>query len=180
VVELPDSRRVVGADDRAHPATGGVDARLVDAYRAHYERLVGMCFRRLRDLGAAEDAAHDAFVRALAAGEQVTDHAGWLYTVAANICTDELRRRARRRTTSADLGPLSWGAPDERALSAILLGELFKRLPRQEREVLAARVQEDLSYTAIARRMCISENAVGAALHRARKHVAALLDESAA
>jgi RNA polymerase sigma-70 factor (ECF subfamily) len=174
---MPGSSAVSEAAEAQRPAPEACSAtaRIAEAYRQHYERLVGMCFRRLRDLSAAEDAAHEAFARAIAAGDHVIDHVGWLYTVAANICTDELRRRARRRTATGEVEVELTGSPDESALSAISMRELLGQLPRQERAVLAARVQEDLSYTAIARRMGISESAVGVALHRARKHVAALL-----
>src|SRR5260370_35846606 len=94
---MPGSHAVIEAADAPRPLSAASPLnRVAEAYQAHYERLVGMCFRRLRDVPAAEDAAHEAFARALATGGEVADYVGWLYTVAANICTDELRRRARR------------------------------------------------------------------------------------
>lgn len=150
-------------------------ARLTSAYELHHRSLVAMCRRRLGNVAAAEDAAQEAFLRALSAPGEVTAFVAWLYTVAANICTDELRRRARRSAAVGDVGGDVPAAPDERALDIMQLRDVLGRLPRKEREVLAARALDDLPYSVIAERMRISESAVGVALHRARRHAAAIL-----
>lgn len=91
------------ADFLRRAREGDLDAfnALVEAYqRAAYN----LCLRMLGDRMSAEDATQDAF---LAAYRSLSSFRGdnfrpWLLRIAANACTDELRRRGRRPARSLD------------------------------------------------------------------------------
>ncbi len=103
----------------ASPTPHGVEADLVldacagdlDAFNAlvdaHQHAVYNVCLRMLGSRAPAEDAAQDAF---LSAFRNVRSFKGasfraWLMRIAANACTDELRRRARRPALSLDAPP---------------------------------------------------------------------------
>jgi RNA polymerase sigma-70 factor, ECF subfamily len=73
----------------------------------HQRAAYNLCLRMLGSAMAAEDATQDAF---LSAFRNIDEFKGasfraWLIRIAANACTDELRRRARRPATSLDAPP---------------------------------------------------------------------------
>ena len=70
-----------------------------------YQRAVfNLCLRMLGSPPAAEDAAQDAFLSAYRSLRTFRGSAfrPWLMRIAANACTDELRRRGRRPALSLD------------------------------------------------------------------------------
>jgi RNA polymerase sigma-70 factor (ECF subfamily) len=72
----------------------------------HQHAVYNLCLRMLGSPAAAEDATQDAF---LSAFRRITSLKGdtfrpWLMRIAANACTDELRRRSRRPAVSLDTG----------------------------------------------------------------------------
>jgi RNA polymerase sigma-70 factor (ECF subfamily) len=118
----------------------------------------------------ARDAVQVAFVRLLehfARGGDRSNLRGWLFTVTANLCRDELR--ARRRW-------VPWAAEHEKALvsgpgadarcEARELLATAHRLPRRDRLLLALRAQ-GLSYREIAEAAGVRESSVGQFLARA-------------
>lgn len=74
---------------------------LAGPWRAHRHHLVGLAFRMLGDIGAAEDVVQEAFTR-LARAENVDDDRAWLTTVTGRLCLDQLRSARLRRETPAD------------------------------------------------------------------------------
>lgn len=69
-----------------------------ELYRRYRHRLVLFCLRRLGERHEAEDAAQEAFAkawRALPGFSGARRFYPWLTVIAANVCTDVLRRRAR-------------------------------------------------------------------------------------
>ena len=80
----------------------------LDAFNAlvelHQRLAYNLCLRMLGSPPAAEDATQDAF---LSAFRSISTFRGasfraWLMRIAANACTDELRRRHRRPSASLD------------------------------------------------------------------------------
>jgi RNA polymerase sigma-70 factor (ECF subfamily) len=158
-------------------------ARLVVRYQA---RLRGMCWNYLHDFEMVEDVMQDTFCHVLERTPSVTDNfnvSAWVHRIAANLCIDELRRRARRSAVhvSADTaGPAILqvidadrsGRPDE-ALELDMTRQLVRAaihsLPERQRDVLILRDVSGYSEAVTARRLGISCGSVQGLLHRARE-----------
>jgi RNA polymerase sigma-70 factor (ECF subfamily) len=112
-----------------------------------HERLVyNLCLRMLGSRAHAEDAAQEAFISAFRhiGSCQGDRFRPWLLRIAANACTDELRRRGRRPAVSLDApSPLDEAPidPPDRALGP----EAEALRSEQRREIAAAllRLPED-------------------------------------
>src|ERR1700710_145902 len=75
------------------------EARLpvVQAQRAH---LLGIAYRMLGEMGAAEDVAQEAWLRwQRAEGEDIRDPRAWLSAVTVRLSLDALRKARTRRET---------------------------------------------------------------------------------
>jgi len=134
---------------------------LVEAYQ---DRLVRYAFRRLGDIHDAEDVVQDVFVRVFrdwAGGGRIRRIGPYLYRVAANACTDLLRKRMRkRRHTGAaedviDVQEMPAAGPDAAELAAAAdelqrIGALLARLPERQAEVVRLRCLDGLCFAEIA------------------------------
>jgi RNA polymerase sigma-70 factor (ECF subfamily) len=93
-------------DEPAHVARardGDLDA--FNALVEQHQRVVfNLCLRMLGSPAAAEDATQDAFLSAYRSigGFRGGGFRPWIMRIAANACTDELRRRGRRPAVSLD------------------------------------------------------------------------------
>ena len=79
--------------------TGAHRAETFDqAWESHRAHLVDLAFRMLGDVGEAEDAVQEAFLRlATASGEPILDERGWLTVVVSRLCLDRIRSARSRR-----------------------------------------------------------------------------------
>jgi RNA polymerase sigma-70 factor, ECF subfamily len=166
-------------------------ARLVEKYR---QPVLNLAFRTLRDETEAEDLAQNVFVQAYksAARYQATaKFSTWLFTIARNLCLNEIRRRSRHPAESldqtrddADDQPLHQVA-DKHVPAApehLLRGELERKvdeavaaLPETQRTALELCRQEELSYEEIAAVLGCSLSATKSLIHRARETLKAKL-----
>lgn len=112
--------------------------RLMQQYGDSIKR---MCCIYLRDLGLAEDAAQDTFIKAYAHIDtlirgDIQNEKAWLSRIAINTCKDALRsawlRRMDRRKTIEEL-PLASPAAHEESLA---LTDAIARLPQNHREIV--------------------------------------------
>jgi RNA polymerase sigma-70 factor (ECF subfamily) len=152
--------------------TDDVGAEIEAVYRGRYGKFLRVAVAILRDEQLAEEAVHDAFVRALrhrdGFGER-GDLEGWLWRIVVN----EARRR-RSIEQRAPLLPLALGgespAPaattnghrESGALEAIVAA-----MPERQRLALFLRYYADLDYEAIAAALGIKPGTVAATLHAA-------------
>src|SRR6185295_2364844 len=77
-------------------------ARLVDKYRQPVTNLVA---RMLNDVTEAEDLAQNVFLQVYKSAhryEVSAKFSTWLFTIARNLCLNEIRRRARHPADSLD------------------------------------------------------------------------------
>ena len=154
-----------------------------DLYRSTFRDLVRFIHRKVWDEERAMDLAQEVFVRALR--EEPERPRAWLFTVASNLATDEIRTVLRRKKHLALL------KSEQETLSsseATPQTELAKR-ERWERvrgalDTLAERDREILllwdagmSYQEIAEAMELSPGAVGTTLARARKRLVTAHEE---
>jgi RNA polymerase sigma-70 factor (ECF subfamily) len=168
-------------DRRARLAREG-DLSAFNALVVEYQSLVyNVCFRMLGQALAAEDAAQEAFISAWRnigslRGESFRP---WILRIAANLCRDELRRRARRPSSSLDVAleagvpepPDDAPLPEESALSAELRAGLeaaLAQLPEDQRTAIVLCDIEGLDYAEVAAVMKTSLGTVKSRIARGR------------
>lgn len=143
---------------------GGDVPSLRELYERHRVRLMTYAYYAVGNRAQAEDLLQEAFIR-------IYRHAGefdpgkrfssWAYAITANLCRDELRKAWRRRRlglrVDVDAGETQAPArtPSPRADAAgrefrDRLGREVAALPPEQREVVALRFLESMSYTEIA------------------------------
>jgi RNA polymerase sigma-70 factor (ECF subfamily) len=92
--------------DLVQRSRGGDRRAFGDLIGRHQDKVMGVCFRMLRDTAAAEDASQEVFLRAFRAIGKFDGRSAfstWLYRIAVNHCLTQRGRRARTgRETSLD------------------------------------------------------------------------------
>ncbi len=157
-MEKADSR-IAAEPALAWPQSISEFEALIDAMQ---HRLVQYAYCRLRRREDAEDVVQEVLVRAYRDREKhrSVTHAGpFLFRMAANLCTDVLRRRKHEG------GPLEDVAPEFAAAGADVLAaaeaatrqrwieESLRRLPSRQSEAIRLRVYGDLPFEDVARAM---------------------------
>ncbi|MFN3972583.1 MAG: RNA polymerase sigma factor [Gemmobacter sp.] len=183
---LPPGEAEADAALLARYALGDAGAARQLAAR-HLPRLLSFAGRMLQGDGSeAEDVAQEAMLRLWRVapdwrpGEaQVST---WLYRVAANLCTDRLRRRGRRGHVTLDDAPEAEdGAPGAEA--RLMAGDrmtalqvALDALPERQRQAVVLRHIEGLSNPEIAAVMDTGVEAVESLTARGRRALSALLE----
>ena len=153
--------------------------RMIAEQRGH---LFGIAYRMLGQVGEAEDALQDAFLRwAQADRSDIENPAAWLTTVVTRICLDRLKSAQRQRETY--VGPWlpeplvadATGDPADQAEMADSLSIAFlvllESLSPEERAVLLLRDVFDYGYDEIASIVGKSESNARQLAARARRRV---------
>lgn len=123
------------------------DDEFAQAWQTNRPYLVNLAYGMLGDIGAAEDAVQDAFVRfSRAEPESIEDSRGWLIVVTSRICLDQIGSARVRRERAVDastieFAPSAGRAPDpadrvtldDEVRSALLV--VLERLTPAERVV---------------------------------------------
>jgi RNA polymerase sigma-70 factor, ECF subfamily len=183
-----EERQVISLSDEdlmAEAAEGNERAftELVNRYKA---RVVNLVSRLLNDREASDDISQEVFVRVFLHRKNYRRGAKfstWLFTIAANLAKNEIRRRKRRRNwTSLDemqetLHDSSLQLMDPRAnregdvevrqLQGIV-GAAIATLPERYRVALVLRDIEGLAYEDIAQVLRIPGGTVRSRINRAR------------
>jgi RNA polymerase sigma-70 factor (ECF subfamily) len=170
--------RVKRGDDAAF-------AELVDKYK---QPVMNLAYRILRDATEAEDVAQNVFLQAYKSApryEVSAKFSTWLFTIARNLCLNEIRRRSRHPADSLEAtGPESDDMParqfEDRKTTlptdAALEGELERNIEQALAElpeiqctaILLCR-RDDLSYEDIAKVLGCSLSATKSLIHRGRE-----------
>jgi RNA polymerase sigma-70 factor, ECF subfamily len=160
-------------------------ALLVDRYKQPVMNLVA---RTLRDLTEAEDVAQHVFLQVFKSAhryEVTAKFSTWIFTIARNLCLNEIRRRSRHPADSLDAtregeeeqaarqieDVRTFSAPDallQRELE-VKVDEAVNALPEKQRTALLLCRQEDVSYEEIAKVLGCSVSATKSLIHRARE-----------
>ena len=138
--------------------------RIVTTYEPGLFRLCLMMLGREMD---AEDAVSETMIRYIGKAPDFHDSGherAWLYTVAANVCRDMLRRR--RKTVSLDQVELTIYArePEDRPIL-----EALSRLPEEYRTVLYLHYVEGYKSHEIGAMLGVSSGTVRKRLQYARR-----------
>jgi RNA polymerase sigma-70 factor (ECF subfamily) len=142
-------------------------AEIEAVYRRHYGKFLRVAVAILRDERLAEEAVHDAFVRALR-HRRSFDRRGsleaWLWRIVVN---EARRRRAdeHRLRLSPALGDPADAANGYRPDGAVQA--LVAALPERQRLALFLRYYADLDYDAVAAALGVKPGTVAATLHAA-------------
>ncbi len=173
-------------------AAKGDDRAFEELVRLYEKRVYNMA---LRSTGSAEDAfdlSQEAFIRvwkSLKNFKGESKFSTWLFRIVSNLCTDYIRKQARRNETSLMVEgeedeQFEMELPDERAdpereLSRIELRReidyAVSKLSPEHREVFILREVDDLSYGEIAQLLEVEEGTVKSRLSRARKNLRDIL-----
>ena len=153
----------------------------------HVPRVYRFALRLTNNHQDAEDLTQETCLRAWRHRGRLRDPAAvrvWLFTIAANLWRDRLRRHKRQPEISSgedfrsleDFGSLREGtAPPDAAMAAQedhdRVVEALQRLPSRQREVLYLHAWEQLSLGEIAQVLGISVDAVKSSLSLARRRM---------
>jgi len=162
-------------------------ASLVEKYK---QPIINLCWRTLGDPTEAEDLAQNAFVQAYKSApryEASAKFSTWLFTIARNLCLNEIRRRSRHPADSLDqtyddsddqpmhqVEDRRVTAPPDELLRAELEGkveEAILNLPENQRTALLLCRQDELSYEEMAKILDCSVSAVKSLIHRGRETI---------
>ena len=193
--------------EATHPEAGPAgwdDEQLVAAARredtAAFEELVaryrdkiyGRAFSMMRNEDEALDLAQEAWVKAWQRLDQFHGESSfgtWITRIVINLCLDQLRRRARRRTDSIDEMSADWerveaqmpvveanpGGNLEREELRRRINIALDQLSPDHRTTLVLHQFEDMKYREIAQTMGCSIGTVMSRLFNARRNLAGLL-----
>jgi RNA polymerase sigma-70 factor (ECF subfamily) len=97
---------------KAAGMTKQTEERISEAWRDHRTHLVDLAFGMLGDIGSAEDAVQEAFVRlAKTDPAGIEDLRGWLTVVVSRICLDRIRSAQARRERAYDVSTIERAGP---------------------------------------------------------------------
>lgn len=164
---------------------------LVDKYK---QPVINLLYRTLRDPTEAEDLAQNVFLQVYKSADRYRVEARfstWLFTIARNLCLNEIRRRTRHPGESIEAAGESEGESagrqfeDNRNVSApehLLRDELTEkveealaRLPENQRTALLLFKEKEMSYEEIAKVMGCSLSATKSLIHRGRETLKGML-----
>ncbi len=186
------SRRTTPDDcELARLAVAGDGDAFAELYDRHERRVFGFCLRMLRSEDEAAEATQETFMRLLrrlpALNGRELNFAAYALAAARNACYDAIESRRRVEPVGEQLERLepSGSEPGELALDperAALLAATRDQvraanaaLPARQREVLALRELEQLSYEQIGEIVGLNGNAVAQLISRARIRLRDLL-----
>lgn len=182
--------RLSAARARLRPARAAVDLRRDDglrrAYTEHGPELYRFALRQLGDVGAAQDAVQEVFLRAWRAAARfdpdVASLRVWLFAIARNVVVDEVRRRSVRRTVPADdavLGRLlpPVDGPDTSTVTAWLVEEALRRLTPEHRAALVEVHLRGRPTAEVAAELAVPEGTLRSRLFYGLKALRLALDE---
>ena len=174
---LPDDRDLLAAH---LSGDGQAFAALVRRYERPVNRLA---LRYARDPDEAEDLAQRTFLRVLAHAADLRagqPFAAYLFHVAANLCKNHLRDRARlvfglslETAAGADSPTDSLEGEQRRAR----VREALARLPLRQRQVVSLRLDAELPFAQVAEALGITENNAKVNYHYAVKRLKKLLGQ---
>lgn len=158
---------------------------LVDKYK---QPVLNLVYRILRDATEAEDLAQNVFVQVFKSADRYRVEAKfstWLFTIARNLCLNELRRRSRHPADSLEAAgetqedhrarqfedKASVSAPDlllREELSA-KVEDALGSLPENQRTAILLFKEKEMSYEEISKIMDCSLSATKSLIHRGRE-----------
>jgi RNA polymerase sigma-70 factor (ECF subfamily) len=160
-----------------------------EIYKTHHRRVLSLCRYLLNSGDAAQDAAHEVFLRAqrkLSTYDPAMPMSSWLLGIASNHCIDLLRRRGVE-TRLFELDTAEGFEPSSRGpgpLSELLASErggavrsALSELQERFRIPLVLAYYNELSYDEIAHTLGLKRNHVATLIFRAKQQLREKLKE---
>jgi len=169
----------------------GDRAAFVELVEKYKQPVMNLVYRTLRDEAEAEDLAQNVFLQVYKSAKRYESRAKfstWLFTIARNLCLNEIRRRSRHpadslEETHAEHESRDGGTrqqfedkssvpPPEKLLHSELaqkIEEALAELPENQRTAILLCRQEELSYEEIAGILGCSLSATKSLIHRGRE-----------
>src|SRR5919108_4222346 len=158
--------------------------RAEDLFNEYSPRIYAYCLRQLGSPEEAEDALQATYLnacRSLLSGFEPEAAQAWLFKVAQNVCLTRQRSSWRRRRVERpeDLQEMQDSIPAREGAGDELMGidAALAALPEQQRRAILLREWQGLSYREVAAEMEISQSAVETLIFRARRSLAAALEQ---
>nr|HWA83764.1 sigma-70 family RNA polymerase sigma factor [Fimbriimonadaceae bacterium] len=159
--------------------------------RRHQGRATAIAVRYSKNASVAPDIVATAFAKAYVAMPKFRGQCRfttWLHRIVVNTAYDVNERQLKTETVSFDDARLNlpmtdrFGHPqaagavedfsvDGEACAREELISAFRRLPKQDQELLLLRLDQEMPYETLALRFGIALGTVKSRLHRARKHL---------
>ncbi|GAB4505472.1 MAG: sigma-70 family RNA polymerase sigma factor [Anaerolineales bacterium] len=172
-------------------AQNGSDAAFTQIVETYQTPVYNLCYRMLGEPEAAEDAAQETFLRAyqhLHRYDSQRPFATWLLSIAAHYCIDRLRRRKLPVFSVDEDEESNFEIPDAEAPhpehemvhseQREQIHALVSSLEATDRAAIVMRYWYDFSEAEIAEALHLTVSAVKSRLHRARKQLGRLWQES--
>jgi RNA polymerase sigma-70 factor (ECF subfamily) len=158
--------------------------RAEELFTEHSRRIYAYCLRQLGSREEAEDAVQATYLnacRSLLSGFEPDVAQAWLYKVAQNVCLTKQRSSWRRRRVErpGDIQEIEEfvASPHEPSDELLGIDDALAALPEQQRRAILLREWKGLSYREVAAELEISQGAVETLIFRARRSLAAALEE---
>ncbi len=156
-----------------------------ELYERYSGQVFGFCLNQLGSREDAEDAVQTTFMnafRGLARGIVPEAEQAWLFKIAHNVCLSRRRSSWRRGRVEApnnmevlqEVIPAKEPVADE----LIRLQEVLEQMPEPQRRAILLREWQGLSYREVAEELGVSQAAVETLIFRARRSLAAGLEEA--
>ncbi len=161
--------------------------------RRYSSRMVNVAYQVLGDRELAEDVAQETFLRAYKSAaryRQISKFSTWLYTIALNLCRNELRRRKFKTYSLEGMAerdedskirvdiPDEKTQPDldmERKEAGTLVRQAVEKLPEKFKAPLVLRDIQELTYEEISKILDLPEGTVKSRINRGRMRVKEIL-----
>ncbi len=173
-------------------AQNGSDEAFTYLVETYQTPVYNLCYRMLGHAESAEDAAQETFLRAyqhIRRYDPKRPFATWLLSIAAHYCIDRMRRKKLPSFSIDENEENTFAIPDAGAthpeMSAIQgehrerIQALLGHLEGTDRAAIVMRYWFDFSEKEIAESLNITVSAVKSRLHRARKKLGNIWEESA-
>ena len=163
-------------------AQQGKRLALEELFERHYTRIFGVCRRMLRHEDDACDAAQESFLAITRNLEKFSREAAfstWAYSIAVNVCKDELRRRQRQSVMPPEAEVFETNSyqntPGEVVEVTVDVQAALAQLGEEYRTAVVLREQAELSYEEIAELLEVPVGTVRSRIARGRAELVRLL-----
>lgn len=174
-------------DTKAVKATLEGDESAFEILVRNYQRpIFALVIRMTGSIDDAPDIVQRVFLNAYAKLKSFRGRSTfktWLYSIAINLCRNELRHRKRwGHKEQIEEATLSEEAGFDTDLITSeqkkILSSVIEDLPPKQKAVLTLRVYEEMSFKEIAKAVGISENSAKVNFHHAVRHLQEAVKES--